>query len=739
MTLPGGPANKFGNRYEKWWTVSEFVRMLHGDTEAIRIESLGVEKAEFVVTMGSQRELHQAKRSHPSGKWSLATLGASDVRLLQTVGDQLAGNNDRFVFVSGSDARELAELCEAASHSESAEEFERAFLAATGRKKPFEQLLGFWACAIPVALERLRRIEVRTIGERDLEEKVKWGVQSLFVADPGTVLPELRKIVEDSVHRTITREELVEELAQHGYRLRHLRSPEYAGVAVQVATNRYLDGVRSRLIRGKLVPRAAAGTLLSRLDGPATDSVMTGRAGSGKTGCVVEVVESLCARGLPVLAFRLDRVLLASTTTNLGHNLDLEESPVLVLAAAAEAAGRPGVLIVDQLDAVSTMSGRSSDALYLVEQLLHEARGTRARTTIHTVVVCRAFDWENDSRLRQLMPDSHAQVDVTEFTVDEVKTILSDADFDPGLLQERQLELLRLPQNLSLFLEAGFDASLAPAFGTAKELFDRYWDKKRQSVEERVKPSPDQWMEVMKTLCDEMTAAQQLSVPKEKLDNVPRTYLDQVASEGVVTFDGRRYGFGHESFFDYCFARVFFNQPISLVSFLKGSEQHLFRRAQVRQVLAYFRDADFDRYVQELRGLLSDEGIRTHIKDLAFALLADVTNPTEPEWRIRKDWVAAALKALEEGTPNQDKLSALAWRRFLPSSTWFVVSVLLPQELVHVYHLSAPENLGQRLAPCCLFKILHIEPLKLALEMKGLTLGLDRRLQRRRFRRQFPP
>ena len=48
MTLPGGPADKLGNRYEKWWTVSEGVRMLHGDAEAIRIEAPGVEKAEFV-------------------------------------------------------------------------------------------------------------------------------------------------------------------------------------------------------------------------------------------------------------------------------------------------------------------------------------------------------------------------------------------------------------------------------------------------------------------------------------------------------------------------------------------------------------------------------------------------------------------------------------------------------------------------------------------------------------------
>ena len=106
MTLPGGPADKLGNRYEKWWTLSEFVRMLRGDTDAIRIEDPGVEKAEFVVEVGSQRELHQAKRSNPNGKWSLAELQRDG--LLGAIGGQLTDNHDRFVFASGSDAPELS-------------------------------------------------------------------------------------------------------------------------------------------------------------------------------------------------------------------------------------------------------------------------------------------------------------------------------------------------------------------------------------------------------------------------------------------------------------------------------------------------------------------------------------------------------------------------------------------------------------------------------------------------------
>ena len=673
MTLPGGPADKLGNRYEKWWTLSEFIRMLHGDTEAIRIEDPGVEKAEFVVTTGTRRELHQVKLSHPTGKWSVAALRHDG--LLEAIGKQLAGNNDRFVFASGSDARALSALCDAAKAAESVEELKCAFLEAKERKKNFEALLDDWECDPPTAIDILKRIEVRTIDERGLEITVRLAVPALFLTNSNKVVDALRAVAEDSVHRTITREELIDQLSQRGYQLRRLTSPASARAAISKATDRYVSGARARLIRQQLIPREAAKALLERMDDTATDSVMTGKAGSGKTACVVEVVKALRERGWPVLAFRLDRFVSASTTAELGGGLDLEESPPLVLTAAAEAAGLPGVLIVDQVDAVSTLSGRTSGAFDLVEQLLLEARGTRARVQLHVVVVCREFDWKNDPRLRQLIPSEadakNTKVDVAEFTLDQVQSILTAAGFDPEKFRNRQLKILQLPQNLSLFLEAGFDVSTVPTFGTATEVFNRYWEAKRRLVVDRAAPEGDRWMEVMETLCEEMTSTQQLSVAKEKLDGFPRDYMSQLASEGVLTFDGRLYGFGHESFFDYCFARVFAGREEPLVAFLKESEQHLFRRAQVRQVLAYLREANPARYIKELRNLLADNGIRPHLKDLAFALLAEVQNPTDDEWAVWETWIEPKLKAVEDGTANQDGLSELAWRRFFPSRSWF--------------------------------------------------------------------
>ena len=52
-------------------------------------------------------------------------------------------------------------------------------------------------------------------------------------------------------------------------------------------------------------------------------------------------------------------------------------------------------------------------------------------------------------------------------------------------------------------------------------------------------------------------------------------------------------------------------------------------------------------------------------------MLADVPNPTDEEWAIWQTWIDPALEAVATGSPNSDKLSALAWRRFFGSRPWF--------------------------------------------------------------------
>ena len=678
MPLPGGPADKFGNRYESWWTVFQLIRIIRGDADSIRIEEPTVDKAEFVVIAGDHRELHQTRLRHPNGKWSLSSLAHDS--LLLSMFDQLSENPKiRFIFVSGSDAPELGELTKRAKDAKDLEEFESGFVNAQAQKEAFTTLKSFWQNAkTTTAYEILQRIEVRTMDERWIEEQVRESLQARFLTKPDDVCDALRSIVADSIHKRIDREQLISALGNRGFKLRRLAKPNDAPSLIAEVTNHYLEVTKKKLIQGSIIPRSSTQTLLTKIKENASgcDCILTGKAGGGKTGCVIECVEALRKSENPVavLAFRLDHIAPVSSTKELGKRLGLEESPGFVLAKAAEAMSGEAVLIVDQLDFVSTISGRSSDFFDVVEELLIEVRGWRNKIKIHIVVVCREFDWNNDHRLRRLLAKDHVHISVTDFSPDEVKSVIAGSDFNTDLLDAKQLELLRLPQNLSLFLDTSYDLSLKPKFSSTNELFDHYWEEKRRAVNNRAFPSPDYWNVVIQKLCDEMTASRQLSVRKEKLDQFPVDYINQMSSEGVLSFNENSYGFGHETFFDYCFARNFEAKEESLTAFLVKSEQLLFRRAQVRQVLDYLRDADRKRCYKELSSLLTDDRIRYHLKDLAVAWTVAKPSPAEQEWKVLEPWIESELAAVESGSPNPDKFATLVWNKFFSSQHWFQIT-----------------------------------------------------------------
>ena len=677
MPLPGGPADKFGNRYESWWTVYQLVRVIKGVAEDIRIEDPMVEKAEFIVIAGDHREIHQTKIRHPSGKWSLHSLGCEN--LLKTIFEQLSAiSNTRFVFASSSDAPELKELTRRAKDAKDLKEFESFFVSADTHKKSLRKLREFWKADTAKIYEILQRIVVRTMDEQGIKEQVRDSLQAMFLTKPDDVCDALRSIVADSIHKHIDREQLISALGDRGFRLRKLAKPSDAPSLIAVVTNRYLEVTKKKLIQGSIIPRSSTQELLNKIkkNKSGGDYILIGKAGGGKTGCVIECVEALRKSEKPVavLAFRLDRIAPVSSTKELGECLGLEESPGFVLATAAEAMLGEAVLIVDQLDFVSTTSGRSPEFFDVVEKLLIEVRGWRNKLKIHIVVVCREFDLNNDHRLRRLLAKEHTHISITDFSSNEVNFVIEDSDFKADLLDAKQLELLRLPQNLSLFLDTSYDLSLKPKFSSKNELFDHYWENKRRAVNNRALPSPDYWNDVINILCAEMTVSQQLSVRKEKLDHFPGDYINQMASEGVLSFDGNRYGFGHESFFDYCFARAFIAQDESLIEFLVKSGQLLFRRAQVRQVLDYLRDDDQERYFRELKALLTDIGIRCHLKDLAVALAVEQPTPDEKVWKVLAPRIKSELAAIKSGSPNPDKFATLVWNRFFSSQYWFQIT-----------------------------------------------------------------
>jgi len=681
MPLPGGPSDKYGNRYEGKWTVFCLAQVMAEEADSIRLEPPGDEGArcEFSLKRGNITKYQQVKRQHATpGAWSIADLAREGV--LKAALERTKNLDSEFVFVSANSANSLMELTDAARKARSFEEFKSEFLTGQYKTKAWEDLLCKWRSPIlqelssshevtpeeretlveRVAYERLQRTRVENVSERLLAQLVDTKLHTLVRTNPEEVRDRLAALVFESVHKRLSTESLWRWAEEQGYRRVDYSKDSSVLAAVDSLNQRY-ESMIEPIADSISIPRTEAQDVLDILTGSGSKRsvLVSGEAGIGKTVILGQTIQKIRKREILHLYFRVDRLDPTELPKNVGAQLGLPASPVEVLAGVAKS--RPSVLIIDQLDAVSMVSGRNPEFFHCVHEIMKQAQ---AFPNMRLLLACRRFDLEKDNRLRELISDKGPAQEVTTslFSVDSVKEVLQELGHSPSAFTERQIELLQLPLHLSLFAQVVQQTpKKAVAFVSALDLFDAYWKLKRRAVAERTEGQPDQWIAVLDRLCDQMTERQTLFVPENAvLDDFERT-VQAMESEHVLVLDGKHIGFFHEGFFDYVFARRFVSKRRDLIEYLKAGEQHLFKRAPLRQILIYCHEVDHPRFIRDLRRVVTDPEIRFHLKKCALETVGKIDHASPELWEL--------LQHLLSG--EDAALSREVWSVLIVAKTWF--------------------------------------------------------------------
>lgn len=628
----GGEADKFGLRYEGAWTVWRVLDIIAGDGSSITVEVAGEfdEGAEFLYVRAADGavEAHQVKRQQGnSNGWTVKSLQNLDI---WANAKQHIEKGREFHFASTTPAPKLQELADRARRSASLDDFIKKEWLTKTLKPQFDELAKSDIYGSPAAAwEMLRRMRFHWLDEDSLVSH-NAGMSGAYLegATGRLAAVGLGDLVMQNLGVRLTASDIGSHLSTYGLqRATPQRSREF-GEAIMVITSNWRDSVRRELL-SPTIDRAEADLLVDLRKDPTTRvAFLVGAAGGGKSATLAQAVDNLLADNVTVLGFRLDRLGDFNTTWDLGDLLGLDASPVSALAAAA--ATNPSVLVIDQLDAVSLASGRIPAGFSAVEDLVREAS---AFPNMYIVLVCRQFDVDNDYRIRTLQTQLKAAIVTVAALADgEVNAAVDAMGLDHATLNPQQRELLRLPLHLVL-LSSVADEPDALNFQTTAHLFDAYWHRKRQMIEQR---KPDvRFMEIITTVANAISDRQELSVPDTILDpgNLVRDG-DAFISEHVLLHDGNRIAFFHEAFFDYAFARQWSTKNQTLVEFLTVGEQELFRRAQVRQILHHLRERDTTRYLTELRSGLTSPQIRFHIKEAILAVLHGLADPSTAELQI---------------------------------------------------------------------------------------------------------
>lgn len=639
----GGETDKFGNRYEGAWTIRHALYVLLGSGTSLCVEPSGPlgDGAEFVYRHDHGTEVHQVKRQNRNANsWNVASL--RDKGVWENLRSHVEAGR-AFHFVSVVPARALDELADRARRSDDLASFEAEWLTDELRG-PFDALAseGIYG-STATAWRMLRGLRVEWHDERDLVHTNAILAEQALAGAPGRLAAlALGQVLLDNLGTTLDAAALTTRLAPYGLRGVVRADAVAVSDSVRTATRRWAASVERSLLRPTITREEAVCLVAEVREGTRRLVLLTGTAGGGKSAVLHQIFTALDEAGTPVLAFRLDRLEPFGSTHELGQRVGLPMSPVGALGAVAD--GRPCVLVVDQLDAVSMASGRIPETFDAVADLVDEAA---AHPAMRVVLACRAFDAEADARIRRLTTTDHCtRVTVGSLSDAQVDTAVTRMGLDVSRLAPPQRALLRSPLHLVLLAQVA-DQEGALLFHTTRQLFDAFWDTKQKECARR--PAV-RFHDAVSELVAAMSARQRLSVPYSVLDTDDLAASRKVLeSEHVCVRDGRQLAFFHESFFDYAFARDWLRREESLVAFLTGGEQELFRRGQLRQVLDHLQDLDPERFAEEVEALLTSPDIRYHLKHLTLAVLRGLDAPTATEW-------GAVARVLDTRPPFLDRL-----------------------------------------------------------------------------------
>ena len=655
--IRGGVSDKLGNGYEALWACRYLLEVFLANAEALTIEPIGEAGFEFSVQYGEKTEWHQCKQRSANGRWTISALGSKGV--LSAFKCRLLADQDATcVFVTDTEAQAFGSLCGKAQIVESFEGFEVAISESRTNLKDFKELCDFWGVGGQQAYILLTRCRVETVSITSLDDQFATLLSAHFLSSTREVKDRMKGYIEEQLTRRITTETVRKSLLEDAkFKSKNYSVNTTLPESIKQATDRYLVAIEGQVPRVEISRPEFNQAVQDWYDDPKLKTLLvTGDAGSGKSLTVANTIKKFRGDGAQVLAFRVDRFLEIKNPAILGDELiGVEDNPLIVLASFSQSE-TPPILVIDQLDAVSDASGRRGAAKDVVLELL---RSNGVAGWIKVIVVCRSYDLDNDTRFKRLQ--EHKSCERATLPplcwAEEIAPSLEGAGYDLSRLSEQQKNILSVPVNFATFLNLIGDGEVFLNFSSGNELVAALVERANADI----RGGGESWSvwDALGAVAERMSTDQLLTAPTAILDPF-RNARALLCSAGLLSEDGGALQFGHESYFDFVYARRFAAGGMSLGAWLSGSEQHLFRRTQVRQILDYLRSQSPDSpvYLKALSDALLRPETRYLVKDAVARWLAGVIDPTNAELDI-------ALAA-----SGEDEVSTLT-RLIVFGEAWF--------------------------------------------------------------------
>ena len=647
MALKGGSADKAGNVYESYWAVEEMCRILldKENSSSIYFEKPDEIKDgyEYIVTKGEKNYCTQVKNYDI--EWTISNLYRK--RILHNFIKRIDEDKNAIcVFLSSSNT-ELDEIIARAIKAENKSTFFNSMITSEKTKDIISKLRekitsikfankditseDFQYKLDDYIFDFLRRIETRVKDNNTLKKDIIDLINCIFKSPTSDdIFSSLFRFSQERYNEKFTKLDLIRYLQEDkGFVFNDYNLNSQLLTKLEDYNNNFINSTSS-FYRKYKIERTEIFDIFNKINSSDNKKYffVLGSAGCGKSIILKEVDNLLKDNGYTIIPIDIRIFDNFNNCEELGQYIYNERiSPVDLLANIAQ--DKPALIILDQLDSLSSVSGRSVNKWLVINQLLQQVN---KYTNIKVLIACRDFDLSKDLRLKdfiQLNEDFVEKFFINDLSNEVVTDTLVNLGVNTNRINAKSLKLFSIPLHLQMLCAVSENTDITNLnYENKIELYNAFWDSKCTII------GDEAWYSLINLLVTYLNNKKILTAPHCIFDRY-KTNLNRLLSEGVFCQNGQNISFFHETFYDYCFARTLAaNTEKSLYDFILTSDQSLFIRSNVRQSLEYLRIADTRRYLFELKRILNSENIRVHIRTLILDVLLNFENLTNDEINI---------------------------------------------------------------------------------------------------------
>ena len=418
-----------------------------------------------------------------------------------------------------------------------------------------------------------------------------------------------------------------------------------------------------KAIQGAIFHRASSDLLIQAVEA-GKSVILRGKAGSGKSGCIRELINHLERNHIDYLAVQLDKHVPNDNADQYGKSLGLPGSPVNSLSLLS--GSKPCVLILDQLDALRWTALHSPTALDVCKEMIAQVRGINENTEgrVSLVFSVRTFDFENDNGIRSLFSEEKQEkaespwsvIDIGSLTDEEVIQIVGE---DYKQCPRRVKELIHVPSSLYVWLNLDSRKGINQ-IASAQDMVLSWWSQIQESYA-NAGNNRTSLADCISKIVTSISCSGSFALPQAMFMEYTQE-LKYLASGGMLIVENGRLSFAHQSFLDSFLLEkdldaIFTGRQNLLSLVLSWGVQLPLLRYRLSALFQNVVESNQGLFVNQAKTFLESDQIHYYYKAAVFETIGQLATP-EPiifkiidEYYEKTEWHGFILQTVYERHP----------------------------------------------------------------------------------------